>query len=136
MTANQKLAMATLFSMFVSIRKVDMAQAPVDDTFTAQNGKYKGQTVALVALSLVNPAFPDVVISERGGFDIPAVASYPESRTGTCRYNDALPANALCAALYGDMHLAKVGYGRKATVYTVVQPKANVVEQAAALATI
>lgn len=126
MTANQQLALATLLSSLFKYRAKDFAQAPTDATHVAINGKFKGQVTLLVALSLVDASFPDVVISQRGGFDLPAVASYPESKLGTCRYNDALPANALCAAIYGDMHLAKVGYGRKVTSLSLPVPVAPV----------
>lgn len=139
MTANQLLAQNTLFAAILKYRAKDFSQAPTDATYIASKGKFKGTTVLLVALSLIDSTFPDVVINEKGAYDMENVSSYPESKSAVCRYNDALPANALCACVYGDMHLAKLGYGRK-TVIAVpvpkVEAKPDVLAQSAGLATV
>ena len=139
MTASQTQTLTLLLSLLSSVRGKDFSQAPIDEKAVGPKGKFNGKPVALVALSLVDASFPDVVISERGGLDIPLVSSYPESKTGTCRYDANLPATAISAAVYGDKHLGRVGYGRmpQASQPQVNPIPANVaIDQAKALQTV
>ena len=56
---------------------------------------------ALVTLPIEN--FPVVSIGKQGGYDMPAIKSYPQENGLT----------ALDACVYGDWHLAKQNGGRK-----------------------
>ena len=129
MTQNQLAALHTLLAQLNSVRNIDFSDAPTHDGYVSVKGKYVGKPVLRVGLSAVNATFPDVIISERGGFGIESVASYPESKTGTCRYDANLPANALSACIYGDMHVAKSGYGRGASATPALQNAEKQIEE-------
>lgn len=113
MTHAQQSALHELVSGIKRVRGVDFGSVPTADHI-ATTGKFRGRPVLRVRLNVVNEAWPDVVISERGSYDMEAVSSYPEGLTGSCRYDASLPANALSACIYGDKHLARLGYGRSA----------------------
>lgn len=109
MNTKQTAALNLFVSMLCS-QRVDLIPAGTEVKHTTM------ETDGKVLVTLELPNFPVVSIGKSGGFDMPAIRSYPQNGTLT----------ALDACIAGDKHLARQSSGTR-TKRAVVAPLVPVV---------